>query len=191
MAAGEACSEWEKLLARLIQRGLWPNRGLQLMVHDRGSGREAALRRWYAEVPSQRCIFHKLRNVWGAVVVPEGDSPQQGRTLRQKVIREAAAVFRAPDSREAQRLMADFRERWSGTQPGAVATLLRDREETLRFYFFLERNITWQAKAIRTTNLLERVNRSLRKFFRAAGAYHSATGLQAALHRVLVPIAIL
>jgi transposase-like protein len=191
IAAGEACGEWEKLLARLIERGLWPNRGLQLMVHDGGSGLEAALRRWYAEVPSQRCIFHKLRNVWGAVVVPEGDSPQQGRTLRQQVIRDAAAVFRAADSREAERLMVDFRERWSGTQPGAVATLLRDREETLRFYSFLERHTTWQAKVIRTTNLLERVNRSLRKFFRAAGAYHSAIGLQAALHRVLVPIAIL
>jgi transposase-like protein len=190
-AAGEACAEWEKLLARLIDRGLWPNRGLQLMVHDGGAGLEAALRRWYAEVPSQRCVFHKLRNVWRAVVVPEEDSSRQGRVLRKQITREAAAVFRAPDRREAQRLMADFRQRWAETQPGAVATLLRDQEDTLRFYSFLERNPGWQVRALRTTSLLERVNRSLRKFFRAAGAYHSIAGLQAALHRVLVPIAIL
>jgi hypothetical protein len=71
LAAGESGAEWDKLLGRLIRRQLWQTRGLQLLVHDGGSGLKAALQRWYHEVPSQRCVFHKLRNVWQAIVVPD------------------------------------------------------------------------------------------------------------------------
>lgn len=38
---------------------------------------------------------------------------------------------------------------------------------------------------LRTTSLLERVNRMLRRLFRAAGAFHSAAGLLAAVAKVL------
>jgi hypothetical protein len=190
LAEGESGSDWDRFLSRLIERQLWQCRGLRLMVHDGGSGLQAALRRWYAEVPSQRCVFHKLRNVWQAIIVPEDSTSSQRRALKQEIIREAAAVFRASDERQAKQLMADFKVRWSDTQGEAVATLLRDQEDTLRFYSFLERNRTWQAKTLRTTSMLERVNRFLRKFFRAANAYHSTAGLKAAVHRVLTPMAI-
>jgi transposase-like protein len=99
-------------------------------------------------------------------------------------------VFRALDRREAQQLMTDFRTHWSGSQAEAVVTLLHDQEDTLRFCSFLERNPTWQLKALRITSMLERVNRSLRKFFRAANAYRSTAGIQAAVRRVLGPIAV-
>jgi hypothetical protein len=45
----------------------------------------------------------------------------------------------------------------------------------------------WAVTALRTTSLLERVNRMLRYFFRAAGAFHSLAGLRAAVARVLAP----
>jgi len=191
LAAGESGAEWDKLLGRLIRRQLWRTRGLQLMVHDGGSGLKAALQRWYQEVPSQRCVFHKLRNVWRDIVVPEDYSRQQRRALKQQIIRQAAAVFRAPDRQQAKALLADFKERWSETQAVAVKTLLRDQEDTLRFYSFLDCNPNWKVKTLRTTSSLERINRVLRRFFRSANAYHSTAGLSAAVHRVLAPIAIL
>jgi hypothetical protein len=42
--------------------------------------------------------------------------------------------------------------------------------------------------ALRTTSLLERVNRILRRLFRAAEAYHSVSGLLATVTRVLNPM---
>jgi hypothetical protein len=44
----------------------------------------------------------EVEDLYGAVVVREGDSGDQGQALRKKVTREATAVFRAPDRREAQ-----------------------------------------------------------------------------------------
>jgi transposase-like protein len=186
LAAGESQQDWAKLLSRLNQRQLWKERGLRMFLHDGGLGLKAALRRIYWEVPSQRCIFHKLRNVYRAIVVPEEMSRSQARALKKKIIEQAAQVFRAPTRDQAVTLLVEFKAQWQEQQPEAVATLLRDKEDTLRFYALLEQEQDWQPKAIRTTSSLERINRALRKHFRAAGAYHSEEGLLAAVHRVLI-----
>jgi transposase-like protein len=162
-----------------------------LFIHDGGSGLKASLKRWYWEVPSQRCVFHKLRNVWKAIVVPEEYPPQKRRTLKRQLIRQAAAVFRASDLGQAKVLLADFKEMWGESQSGAVDTLFRDQDDTLRFYTFLEANPNWKAEALRTTSCLERINRKLRRVFREAGAYHSPEGLNAAVERVLRPLLVL
>ena len=190
IAAGESCEDWEPLLMRLNARQLWRQRGLRLFIHDGGSGLQAALRKWYSDIPSQRCIFHKLRNVWQAIVVPEDKSANQARQMKCRLIRQAAAVFRAPDECTARRQQADVTHRWKEEQPQAVATLRRDLDDTWRFYSFLERNPTWKAEALRTTSRLERLNRKLRRVFRAAGAYQSRSGLEAAVLRVLAPLVI-
>jgi transposase-like protein len=191
LADGESQDDWDQLLARLIQRQLWPTRGLSLFIHDGGSGLKASLKRWYWEVPSQRCIFHKLRNVWKAIVVPEEYTPQERRALKCQLIRQAAAVPQAPDLGQAKALLADFQEMWGETQPGAVDTLFRDQDDTLRFYTYLEANPNWKPEALRTTSYLERINRKLRRVFREAGAYHSPEGFNAAVERVLRPLLVL
>ena len=191
ITAGERCVDWEQLLARLNTRRLWNCRGLQLFIHDGGPGLIAALKKWYWEVPRQRCVFHKLRNVWRAVVFPEESCGQENRQVRRRLIRQAAAIFQAPDEPAARRLLADFVFRWREEQPKAVATLQRDLDDTLRFYSFLDSNPSWKPEALRTTSRLERLNRKLRRVFRAAGAYHSPGGLEAAILRVLAPMVIL
>jgi hypothetical protein len=190
IASGESCQEWEQLLNRLYRRQLWPQRGLRLFVHDGDRGLKAALKKWYWDVPSQRCIFHKLRNVWNAVVLPEDEPGHENLPVRRLLIRQAAAVFRAPDEPTARRLLADFVDHWKEEQPQAVATLLRDLEDTLRFYSFLKSNPRWKREALRTTSRLERLNRKLRRVFRLAGAYHSRAGLEAAVLRVLAPMVV-
>ena len=191
IADGESQADWEKLLARLMERQLWPSRGLRLFLHDGGAGLKAALRRWYWEVPSQRCVFHKLRNVYHAISIPEESSAAQRRQLKRRLMRQAAAVFQATDRRQAEQLLAEFEHRWRDEQPEAVNTLLRDQEDTLRFHDYLEKNPNWQPRSLRTTSTLEGVNRPLRKQFRAAGAHHSSAGLEAAAARVLNPLLIL
>jgi transposase-like protein len=190
ITSGERCEDWELLLSRLYARRLRKPRGLRLFVHDGGAGLKAALKTCYWDVPSQRCVFHKLRNVWDAVVLPEDRPGRESHQMRRLLIRQAAAVFRAPDELTARCLMADFADRWEAEQPQAVATLLRDQEDTLRFYDMLESNLHWKPEALRTTSLLERLNRKLRRVFRAAGAYHSLAGLEAAVLRVLAPLVI-
>jgi hypothetical protein len=64
IAKSEEHTEWEKLLNRLGQRGVRPERGLQMVVRDGSGGLGEALAFVYGStVLEQRCLFHKLRNV--------------------------------------------------------------------------------------------------------------------------------
>jgi putative transposase len=186
----ESAEDWGRLLARLCRRQLWRERGLRLFIHDGDPGLKAALTTWYWNVPSQRCVFHKLRNVWQAIAVPDDLAPTQQRQLKQRLIRQAAAVFKAADDRQARHLLATFKEQWQDSQPEAVAVLHRDLEDTLRFYAFLRRCPDWRAESLRTTSVLERINRKLRHSFRTAGAYNSPHGLLSSVARVLSPLLI-
>jgi transposase-like protein len=190
LAEDESKAAWEQLLTRLEARGVYRERGLELIVHDGGKGLSAALDYLFPTVPHQRCVFHKLRNVWQAIVPPDDSlSPSQQRDFKTALIRQAAAVYYADTKIAARTLARDFRSRWFASQPAAVLTLERDLDDTLRFFDLLQRFPDWRPQAVRTTSLLERVNRRLRRLFRSASAYHSDQGLLAATARVLLPFA--
>ena len=59
---GEDRASWLRLLNRLEARGLRPECGLQLFVHDGCAALIAALEELFPDVPRQRCVFHKLRH---------------------------------------------------------------------------------------------------------------------------------
>jgi Transposase, Mutator family len=64
IAKSEEHTEWEKLLTRLWERGVRPERRLQMVVRDGSGGLGEALAFVYGStVLEQRCLFHKLRNV--------------------------------------------------------------------------------------------------------------------------------
>jgi len=64
IAKSEEHTEWEKLLNRLWERVVKPERGLQMVVRDGSGGLGEALALVYGSTMlEQRCLFHKLRNV--------------------------------------------------------------------------------------------------------------------------------
>jgi hypothetical protein len=91
-----------------------------------------ALHELYWDVPHQRCVFHKYRSVWQAVVPPDTQSPQTARADRRRLIRQAARIWQAPTRAEAgRRRYQDFWRAWQATQPAAVLTLQHDFGDTL------------------------------------------------------------
>lgn len=189
LAPAEDQTSWEALLVRLETRGVYAERGLHLLIHDGGAGLEAALRLVFPLVRRQRCIFHKLRNIWRAVALPDALPRPAARRVRRQIIRQAAAIYRAPDEPTARARLHAFWERWQVDQPQVVATIQREVEATLQFFALLRRFPHWRATALRTTSLLERLNRRLRRLFRVASAFHSHQGLAVATARVLMPLA--
>jgi len=183
----EDYASWEALLLRLEARGVYRQRGLQLIVHDGNSGLRAALKQIYPQVPQQRCLFHKLRNLWQAITLPEPMDKTQARQYKRALLTAVRAIFYAADQAEAERLRDLFCCQWATTQPTLVATLCRDWDETVAFFTVHARFPDWPLARLRTTSLLERVNRLLRRLFRAAGAFHSNAGLCAAAARILLP----
>lgn len=187
IAQAESKEAWQDLLVPLETRGVHRERSLELFIHDGGKGLRAALTYLYPHIPHQRCAFHKLRNLWHSIHVPEGVSKQERLDYKLQLLQPIQAIFYAEDETEAQQLRDAFIQGFGQQQPDLVATLQRDWHETIAFFKVLDHFPEWRRAALRTTSLLERVNRMLRRLFRPKGAFHSLDGLLATVARVLNP----
>ena len=187
LADSEGEAEWERLLVPLETRGLYRERGLELFIHDGGSGLRAALDLMYPHIPHQRCLFHKLRNLRAAIQTSPDMTRDEARTFKHDLMQQIQAIFAAASPQAMADLRDEFVRQWQAQQAALVTTLCREWSETVAFFRVLARFANWSRPFLRTTSLLERVNRMIRRLFRAAGAFHSPTGLLAAASRVLEP----
>jgi len=187
IANSESQEGWEALLLPLEERGLYRQQGLELLIHDGGKGLIAALNLLYPTVPHQRCSFHKLRNLWHSIQVPDGLSRDERRQLKRDLLQQAQTIFYVHDAQQAHNIQQTLIHQFQHAQPKFVDTLRRDWADTIAFFRVLKRFPDWRRTALRTTSLLERVNRMLRRLFRPKGAFHSAHGLLACVNRVLAP----
>ncbi|MHC4933818.1 MAG: IS256 family transposase [Planctomycetota bacterium] len=166
LATGEAEAAWEPFLADLFARGL-EGANTQLFVHDGADGLANALHTVYGPVAHQRCVFHKLGNVWDAT-----DHKARHKTIRK----EAAAVYDVDTPEEAWKRLADWSDRWSTREPRAVANFCADFEDTLGFLAVPKAHRRW----VSTSNPAERYIRELRRRLRPMGVLqglHSANVL--------------
>jgi transposase-like protein len=182
-AEGEDAASWQKFLEALFETGLTPENGLAMLVSDGGTGFRAAYENVYWQVPLQRCVFHKLRNIAKAIRIPADMDRQAAHPYRTDFLRSAARIWQAPDEREARQLKTAFCKTWQAQQRKAIATLSRDFDDTLTFYALQEqaalRAEEWPAHLLRTTSPLERMFREFRQRYRRAILFHSPAGLQA------------
>jgi putative transposase len=159
VAEGEKEAAWESFLADLFARGL-EGKATQAFVHDGSDGLAAAIASVYGPRPHQRCICHKLANVWDAVA----DKDAHG-DLRK----DAAAVYDVDTVAEAWDRLAAFEATWGRCEPAAVATLSSDFEATLTFLSVPRAHRRW----ITTTNPVERYIREVRRRTRPMGTFQS------------------
>jgi putative transposase len=177
VASSEDHREWEVLVQRLWERGCRSEQGLQLVVRDGSGGLGEALALVYgAKVLEQRCIFHKLHNV--STKCRSELKGKEKRDLRKQLMEQAAAVYQAENAAEAYQRLAEWAKQWREQASQSVATLERDFEQTLVFYSLSNLTPEW----IRTTSLLERTNRELRRKFRQAVTFGSQKGAEVAIY---------
>lgn len=124
----------------------------------------------------QRCVFHKLKNV--------GDKArselkgEEKREKRKHMMKQAKMIYKSPSVLQAKQRLQEWSEQWRDCAPKAVATLERDFEQTLVSYQFDTVTREW----IRTTSLLERINRELRRKFRQVVTFGSQIGMEVAVY---------
>jgi transposase-like protein len=191
---------WERLLERLRRRGLTAERGLRLIVSDGSEGLAAALGLvdLGPGVKHQRCVFHKLKNLGKAVrgVLAQGQAPnskearEAKRQRREEVVKEAAAIYQETDRAKIEERREAFVAKWQESESEAVATLLRDFDQTLVYLEVqaaaAEQGEDWDARYLRTTSLLERLNRTLREMTDRVVLLHSEDGLDARVYLLLL-----
>lgn len=160
---------------------------LELILQDGGSGLTAALTTVYfgPGVELQRCIFHKLRNVWQAVRGEEGMTRKERQKHRKAVLADARAIYQHDTETACRQAALSFQEKWTASEPEAVATLDRDFDLTLSYFLVrdraLARGLVYRLTCLRTTSPLERVNRHFRRKARQVVIFHAEAGLTAAI----------
>jgi transposase-like protein len=175
----EDAEEWVSFLSILEDWGIRGDNNLQLIIHDGGTGLRSALRTVYFGAKDQRCHFHKLRNLYTAIEVPDNLSAKQGRRYRKAVFKKFHAIWQACRYDTVLRRYLKIVRAYRHSQPKAVATLRRDFRATVSCYHLEQQFPAWDRKHLRTTSRLERFNRRLRRRTRAANAYHSSIGVLA------------
>lgn len=148
LADGESEKDWEAFLIDLKTRGL-KGKKLELITTDGCPGMIAALKTIYPYIGRQRCIAHKLRNV--AVKIK--------RSRQAACLKGAKLVFAAPSRAEAVKRFKVWKAQWEVYEESAVRCLEKDLFECLA-YFKFPKNL-W--KKIRTTNVIERSFREIRR----------------------------
>ena len=179
LGESESAEEWVKFLEILEAQGICGQNGLKLIIHDGGKGLCSALQTVWFDAQQQRCLFHKLRNIYQAIRSPDDLSDKQRRRYRKKIFREFREIWQARRYETMLRRYLKVVRTYRHTQPEAVATLRRDFRLTVSYYALEKEFPTWERKYLRTTSRLERFNRTLRRRIRAANAYHSDIGVEA------------
>lgn len=144
----EDFASWRGFLVDLKSRGL-VGKLLKLIITDGNPALLKALREIYPFIKTQRCIAHKLRNV----VV------KLKRSQQEPCMKELKPMFSADNRREAVKIYKAWRSKWIVEAEAAVRCMDKNLAECLRYYDF-DKSL-W--KSIRTTNILERAFREVRR----------------------------
>jgi transposase-like protein len=108
------------LLSDLVERGLDPEQGM-LFVLDGSKALRKAVRSVFGEVPVQRCLWHKERNV--IKHLPERDRPPIKARIRK--------AWRETDYERALEQLQRLADELEHTHPGAAGSLREGMDETL------------------------------------------------------------
>jgi transposase-like protein len=117
----ESTGSWADLLRDCKRRGM---RAPVLAAGDGALGFWGALREVFPETKEQRCWFHKIANVLAAL--PKSAHPGAKKAL--------AEIWNAEDRDHARRAAATFKLAYGAKFPKAVAKIIGDLDELLRFY---------------------------------------------------------
>ena len=172
VSMSEAEVHWREFLRTLKARGL---HGTRMITSDDHDGLKAALRGTFSGVPWQRCQVHLQRNAAG--YVPKAD-------MRASVAQTIREIFTAPDREEAQRLLDKAVGKYEKTASKLAAWMAENLPEGFAA-FSLPIKLR---RRLRSTNMVEWVNKEIRRRTRVAGLFPNEQSLLRLVSAVLVEI---
>jgi transposase-like protein len=187
LATSESQNAWEGFLRDLHERGL-EGKLCELITTDGGNGLRNALEVVYPRIPRQHCWAHKVRNVLDKVKKAD----------REKVKKDLQRISHGKNRQAATQAYWSFCQKYRRAYPGAVKSLGSEIEDLLSFYqvklSFKERQglkarelqraqmVLW--RKIRTTNLIERAFREVKRRTRPMGVFVNRDSMERILYAV-------
>lgn len=164
----ESAASWAEVLHDLEGRGLpLP----YLVISDGNPGLVKAVREVWPDVPRQRCVVHRTRNILDKM--PKGLHDEARKALNR--------IWYAEDLDQAIAAAKAFVKTYGRRYEAAVACLADRLEDCLTFLRFPEKY--W--KRIRTSNPLERTFKEVRRRTRVVGRFPSETSALAVIYGIL------
>jgi putative transposase len=172
VSLSEAEVHWREFLGSLIERGL---HGVEQITSDAHEGLAAGRRACFNGVPWQRCQFHLQQNAMQ--YVPK-------IAMREEVAADLRAVFNAPDQHEAKRQLSLAVEKYHASAPKLAAWMENNVPQGLTVF---ARPASHRRK-LRTTNMLERLNKEIKRRTRVATLFPNEPSLLRLVSAVLIEI---
>jgi len=172
VSLSEAEVHWREFLGSLQDRGL---HAVQLIVSDDHAGLKAAREARFAGVPWQRCQFHLQQNAGHYV-------PRIG--MRGELAADLRAIFDAPDRAEADRRLELTVRKYERTAPKLAAWLSANVPDGLTVFALPAAH----RRRLRTSNLLERLNKEIKRRTRVATLFPNEAALLRLVSAVLMEI---
>lgn len=154
-ATSESSAAWTSFLTSLVSRGLDPD-AVRLVTADGAGGIAAAVAEVFPAAALQRCWTHRIRNLLEAIPMAE----------RKSCLAGLRAIYRAHTRRAAVAAYWRWATRWRPRHPVLVRRLEADLDELLAVFALPEAI----RRHVRSTNLIERAFRELRRRLRPIGA---------------------
>jgi transposase-like protein len=156
----ESAAAWQGFVGGLVDRGL---RRPDLVVTDGNKGLALILEKLWPGVPRQRCIIHKQWNI-------VGHAPKR---LHEQVKADYRAIVYAEDLAAACGAYAAFVRKWTRLHEPVARSLKEAGDDLLMFMRFPKE----QWKALRTTNIIERLNGAFRQRIKTQGMFPSESSV--------------
>lgn len=147
ISLSEAEIHWRSFLQSLVGRGLC---GLRLITSDDHAGLKAARMAVFGGIPWQRCQFHLQQNASAHI-------PRQ--SMKAEVAADLRTIFNAPDRATADAYLARTVQKYAKTASKLADWMEKNVPEGLAVFAFPAAH----QRKLRTTNLLERLNREIRR----------------------------
>ena len=172
VSLSEAEVHWREFLISLKQRGLI---GVGLIVSDAHEGLKAARQATFAGVQWQRCQFHLAQNAMHYIPKVE---------MRKRVAVDIRNIFAAKDIHDATEELKRFVEDYKVTAPKLATWAEENLTEGLAIFGIPSEH----RKRLRTTNMLERQNREIKRRTRVATLFPNEASLLRLVTAVLVEL---
>lgn len=187
LASSESQNAWEGFLRDLYERGL-EGKVCEMITTDGGKGLRNALEIVYPRNPRQHCWAHKSRNILDKV--RKGD--------HEKVKKDLHRISYTKNRRLATQAYWAFCQKYRKAYPDAVKSLSSEIDELLSFYQVklsqeerkgvdderLEKAQEALWRKLRTTNLIERAFREVRRRTRPMGVFVNRNSMERILFAI-------
>jgi putative transposase len=172
VSLSEAEVHWREFFKSLLARGL---HGVELISSDAHAGLAEARKACFAGVPWQRCRFHLMRNALAHVPREE---------MKREVIDDLRSVLDSADDHAAAAQLGRVVRKYEKSAPKLSAWM----EENVPESFAAFRLPPAHRVRLRTTNMLERVHRELKRRTRVATLFPNEASLLRLVTAVLMEL---